>query len=156
MDGDFVNIKLLQQLLTPPNDNENSDSEDEHLPSTGIHKFGISKFFCKFKTPCIIYFPNTGPGDIGGNSSQQLKTETASATNSSNYKNVYEKTVDPIAASIEEWDERQKQEDTDALDSRKHPHYTIAYKQMVTTQDVFLQVKTILNFYQINQFYQIH
>lgn len=41
MEGEFVNIKLLQQLLTLPD--QNSDSEDEHLPSTGIHKFGKSK-----------------------------------------------------------------------------------------------------------------
>lgn len=45
-----------------------------------------------------------------------------------------------MAVSIEEWQERQEREDSDALDTRKQPHFTIAYKQMVTTQDVFLQV----------------
>lgn len=35
-------IRLLQDLLKDP-DAESSDSEDEHLPGTGIHKFGRSE-----------------------------------------------------------------------------------------------------------------
>lgn len=35
---DINTLKLLQNLLQQPDDD--SDSEDEHLPSCGIHKFG--------------------------------------------------------------------------------------------------------------------
>lgn len=49
-----MNIKLLQQLLTPPDEKDNSDSEDEHLPSTGIHKFGMSET-CVTQIAYLIY-----------------------------------------------------------------------------------------------------
>lgn len=34
------NIKLLQNLLKSPDEQQSSDSEDEHLPGTGMYKFG--------------------------------------------------------------------------------------------------------------------
>lgn len=139
--GDIVNIKLLQQLLTPPDEQGNSDSEDEHLPSTGIHKFG-NKTLETFILDRIISLTRNkfiGPGDIG-TSQQQPTLPSATDHPKKSYINVYEKVADPVAASIEEWQERQEREDTNVLDSRKRPHYQIAYKQDVTTQDVFLQV----------------
>lgn len=41
--------------------------------------------------------------------------------------------------SIEEWDEQQKK-DEELLDFRKAPEYKISYKQVVTTEDIYLQM----------------
>ena len=41
--------------------------------------------------------------------------------------------------SIEQWDEQQKK-DEELLDSRKAPDYTITYKQVISTEDIYLQM----------------
>lgn len=41
--------------------------------------------------------------------------------------------------SMVEWEQQQKS-DEELLDTRKQPDYTIAYKQVVTTEDIYLQM----------------
>lgn len=41
--------------------------------------------------------------------------------------------------SIEQWDEQQKK-DEELLDSRKAPDYKISYKQVISTEDIYLQM----------------
>lgn len=37
---DVNTLKLLQDLLKQHDENDSSDSEDEHFPGSSIHKFG--------------------------------------------------------------------------------------------------------------------
>lgn len=147
------NIKLLQNLLKSPDEQQSSDSEDEHLPGTGMYKFGKEPVFCVLQ---LIYktirFDETisfqGPGDIKPThrSTIQCNTSakntridsTASPTSVCAPKNETHSTTTP--KSIEEWQDLHEQQDLDALDTRPRPDYQIAYKQNVSTEDVFLQM----------------
>lgn len=47
--------------------------------------------------------------------------------------------AEPAIASMEEWEQQQVKDD-EMLDTRKQPSYKIAYKQVVTTEDIYLQM----------------
>ncbi|XP_037048641.1 dynein assembly factor 6, axonemal [Bradysia coprophila] len=113
---DINTIKLLSNLLKPPD--QSSDSEDER---STVNSSSVSKF---------------GPGDI-----LPHKTKTGQENRDENWKDCSPpKVVKKSPTSIEEWEELQLRSDFDELDTRKRPDYTVSYKQDVKTEDVFLQL----------------
>jgi dynein assembly factor 6, axonemal len=46
--------------------------------------------------------------------------------------------------NLEEWLAAEVQENKDILDNRKRPNYTVSYKQAVKTEDIYLQVISII------------
>lgn len=85
--------------------------------------------------PSNIAF-GSGPGDIkptsGPASTASASRPTAAATAAAE--------AVKLPATIEEWQQQHEQDDLDALESRACPDYSIAYKQTVSTEDVFLQM----------------
>lgn len=74
--------------------------------------------------------------DFGPSSVKPRKTEFVKTLENSLLKKIDE---DPNINSMEEWEQQQKS-DEEFLDTRKQPDYTIAYKQAVTTEDIYLQM----------------
>ncbi|KAJ6648244.1 Dynein axonemal assembly factor 6 [Pseudolycoriella hygida] len=111
--GDVNTIKLLTNLLKPPD--ESSDSEDEiNVASSSVSKLG--------------------PGDIHNKGRTNVKEQNERI-------NTYEpQKAKQCPTSIEEWEELQLKTDFDALDTRKRPDYKVSYKQDVKTEDEFLQL----------------
>ncbi|KAM7358780.1 dynein axonemal assembly factor 6 [Cochliomyia hominivorax] len=113
------NLKLLQNLLNPQESNEdNSDLEDD-------------------EGECLIR-NKINPGSIGPQTSKSFGKNP-------NKKSPYDpadtnENLEKQPLNIEEWQERQEQEDREILDTRKTPSYTLAYRQAVGTEDVFLQM----------------
>ncbi|SPP76063.1 protein PIH1D3 [Drosophila guanche] len=119
-------LRKLQNLLNPRQtrpgiDNSSSEDEDES----------------------VVRHTRT-PGSIGP------QTDAASASSAS-AKTKKKKKPNPLATplveeqkkqpdTLEEWQEQQEREDTDILETRKCPEYTMTYSQAVGTEDVFLQM----------------
>lgn len=78
---------------------------------------------------------NIGPGNINQSHVQtNSTTQTCSTTTFDNGN------APRPPASIEEWHQLHDEDDSDALETRASPDFDIAYKQNVSTEDVFLQM----------------
>ena len=104
-------IVLLKNLFDKCGKENSSDSEEENLSENPF---------------------NAGPGDI-----KSKKAQVKSTIENSLIKKIEKKNEN--AKSLDEWEEMQKN-DSEILDTRKSPEYSITYKQAVTTEDVYLQM----------------
>lgn len=78
-----------------------------------------------------------GPGNINPSSNQPANSLT---TDGSTPAITNTATTPKPPASIDEWYQLHEQDDIDALETRATPDFDIAYKQNVSTEDVFLQM----------------
>lgn len=127
------NLKLLQNLLKPPDESSDSE-EDDRLPPAGSHKIGEYKKYKKHtKFRILKIHPKfLGPANIGTNAKANPKQENFPK------KSIVTKTDFP--QNIEEWEKLQEEENQEVLETRKRPEYKILYKQAVTTEDIYLQM----------------
>lgn len=117
---DFCNISALKNLLDQCKEDKNPDSDTDSEGEDAVPR--KSSF---------------GPGSIG-------KKRTIEVPENSVMKKLEKLEIDS-PKNLEEWEELEK-EDEDFLDSRKVPEHSIAYKQGVTTEDVYLGVSFHLLF----------
>ncbi|XP_017135048.1 protein PIH1D3 [Drosophila miranda] len=119
-------LRQLQNLLNPRQTRAGIDcssSEDEE-ESLVVHKL----------TPGSI-----GPqAPTAAGSSAQAKAKKKKKPNPLATPLVEEQKKQPD--TLEEWQEQQEREDTDILETRRCPEYTMTYSQAVGTEDVFLQM----------------
>ncbi|XP_053954143.1 dynein axonemal assembly factor 6 [Anastrepha ludens] len=107
-------IRMLRDLLTPPEERDNSDTDDdEPIASTGIRN-------------------NLTPANIGKDSNEAGGKQKPAQT-----ENAPER---PVPASIEEWQQQQAREDAEVLETRQRPEYNMTYRQAVGTEDLYLQM----------------
>lgn len=108
--SDFNTIHLLKNLFDQCQENNESDSDSEGNNAS-----------------CSTF----GPGNIKKSNKSQIK---------STLENPLLKKIenDNNIKSLEMWEKLQK-DDEELLDTRKEPEFSIAYKQVVTTEDIFLQ-----------------
>lgn len=107
---DYNSITLLKNLFDKCQDKDSSDSEDEQNPDSATF----------------------GPGDIKPKKGEVVKKLENPLLKKINVESA-------IPRSMEEF-EKQQVMDEELLDTRKHPEYSITYKQAVTTEDIYLQM----------------
>lgn len=119
---DFCNISALKNLLDQCKEDKSADSDTDSDGEDAVPRKSSNSF---------------GPGSIGNK-------RTIEVPENSVMKKLDKLEVDG-PKNLEEWEELEK-EDEDILDSRKVPEHSIAYKQGVTTEDVYLGVSSQLLF----------
>ena len=117
--GDVSSIKLLKNLFDQcrEDDERSSDSDGECGTSASASSFG--------------------PGNI----------KPKKKDNGKKLENSLLMKIEPEAPpqSMKEFDQLRKLDD-ELLDTRKQPEYSVMYKQAVTSEDIYLQVRMIPNF----------
>ncbi|XP_036327340.1 dynein assembly factor 6, axonemal-like [Rhagoletis pomonella] len=103
-------IRMLRDLLTPPEERDNSDTDNDDEPIARRNNF----------TPA-----NIGSKCSGEDKQKQVRTEALEQ---------------PVPTSIEEWQEQQERQDAEILETRKRPEYSMTYRQAVGTEDLYLQM----------------
>jgi len=78
-----------------------------------------------------------GGSQFGPDSFKPKKGETKTTLENLLLKKIDEDSAFP--KSMEEWQEQQAK-DEEELDTRKKPEYSVAYKQAVTSEDIYLQM----------------
>ncbi|XP_067612897.1 dynein axonemal assembly factor 6 [Eurosta solidaginis] len=108
-------IRMLRDLLTPPEERDNSDTDDDEPTA----RYSIRNNF----TPANI---GSQRSESHGDKQKQAKVEIAPER--------------PMPASIEEWQAQQEREDAEILETRKQPEYCLTYRQAVGIEDLYLQM----------------
>ncbi|XP_011204730.2 dynein axonemal assembly factor 6 [Bactrocera dorsalis] len=111
-------IRMLRDLLTPPEERDNSDTDDDE-PVAGDSKQ------CNNFTPAHFGSSN---GNAGGSKQKQAQQGGQTPERSA------------LPTSIEEWQKQQEQEDNEILETRRRPEYSMTYRQAVGTEDLYLQM----------------
>uniref|UniRef100_A0A1I8QDI4 PIH1D1/2/3 CS-like domain-containing protein n=1 Tax=Stomoxys calcitrans TaxID=35570 RepID=A0A1I8QDI4_STOCA len=116
------NLKLLRNLLNP------QDSRDD---GSDLEEDGEPLLKEKWNPGCLGPQQTTKSLEAFASPYAPLKPDEVEAKHQ--------------PSTLEEWQEQQELEDSNILDTRKSPEYSMTYRQAVGTEDVYLQISNRTN-----------